>query len=147
MILIKPMDHSHVAQVAALEKLCFTPAWSEKSIASELDNPLSRWFVALDGEQVTGYIGSQTVMDESDMMNVAVSSDYRRQGIGEALVEVLTDALKAAGSRSLTLEVRQSNGAAQKLYEKLGFVQVGLRPNYYVSPKESALIMRKDWEV
>lgn len=147
MILIKPMDKSHVAQVAALEKLCFTPAWSEGSIASELDNPLSAWFVALDGSKVAGYIGSQTVIDESDMMNVAVAPEYRRQGIGETLVEVLTESLKTAGSRSLTLEVRQSNEAAQKLYEKMGFAQVGLRPNYYVSPREAALIMRKDWEV
>lgn len=141
------MEKGHVSQVAALEKLCFTPAWSENSIASELDNPLSCWFVAMDGDHVTGYIGSQTVMDESDMMNVAVAPDYRRQGIAEALAEVLIDALKAVGSKSLTLEVRQSNEAAQKLYYKLGFVQVGLRPNYYVSPKEAALIMRKDWEV
>lgn len=147
MIEIKPMDSHHVAQVAALEKLCFTPAWSENSIASELQNPLSRWFVALDGEKVTGYIGSQTVMDESDMMNVAVDPAYRRQGIAEALVDALVKALAAAGSRCLTLEVRQSNEAAQKLYTKLGFAQVGLRPNYYVSPREGALIMRKDWEV
>lgn len=147
MIEIKPMDAIHVVQVAALEKLCFTPAWSEASIASELQNPLSRWLVALDGEKVIGYIGSQTVVDESDMMNVAVDPAYRRQGIAEALVNTLVEALTVAGSRSLTLEVRQSNEAAQKLYTKLGFVQVGLRPNYYVSPREGALIMRKDWEV
>ena len=140
---IEKMTADHVFQIAELEKLCFSAPWSEKSIASELTNPLSYWLVALDGEKLAGYIGSQSVMGESDMMNVAVSPDYRRQGIGEALVKALCDRLKEQGNTCLTLEVRASNAPAIALYEKLGFTQVGRRPNYYQNPKEDALILKK----
>lgn len=137
------MTECHVAQVAALEKRCFSDPWSENSIASELKNPLSLWLVALDGEEVLGYIGSQSVQGESDMMNVAVAPTHRRQGIAEALVAQLSAQLKALGNESLTLEVRASNAGAIALYEKMAFEQAGRRPNYYRNPKEDALILRK----
>ena len=144
---IVKMNSSHVPQIARLEEICFSEPWSEKSIASELENTLSLWLVALDGETVAGYIGSQTVMDETDMMNVAVHPEYRRQGIGEALVMALIRQLQQTGSRNLSLEVRTSNVSARNLYEKLGFIQVGKRPRYYRNPREDAYILRKEWEI
>lgn len=147
MICIIEMNESHVAQVAELEKLCFCDPWSERSIASELSNPLSKWLVAMDGDTLCGYVGSQTVMDETDMMNIAVHPDYRRQGIAESLVQALVIVLKECASRCLTLEVRASNESAKALYEKQGFAQIGRRPNYYRNPKEDALILRKEWTI
>ena len=144
MITIEKMNDSHVAQVAALEKCCFSDPWSENSVRSELHNPLSLWLVALDGERVAGYIGSQSVLGESDMMNVAVDPAYRRQGIAEALVTALSQQLKALENMRLTLEVRASNTGAIALYEKLAFHPVGRRPNYYRNPKEDALILQKE---
>lgn len=144
-MMIVHMNESHVAQVAALEKICFSDPWSENSVASELKNPLSCWLVAEEDGEVAGYVGSQTVMDESDMMNVAVHPDYRRKGIAEKLVMELVEELKKRDSRCLTLEVRASNEPARALYEKLGFVQVGLRKNYYRNPREDALILRKEF--
>ena len=145
---IKEMNAAHVAQVAAIEKECFgREGWSEKSVAGELTNSLAYWLVALDGDRVAGYVGSQTVCGETDMMNVAVTADYRWQGIAERLVNALVEALKGQGSRCLTLEVRASNDPAKALYEKLGFIQVGLRPRYYQNPREDALILRKEWEI
>ena len=141
------MTADHVAQVAALEAICFADPWSEKSVASELTNPLSLWLVAMDGERLAGYVGSQSVLGESDMMNVAVHPDYRRKGIAEALCNVLIEALKKKENHCLTLEVRASNEPAKALYEKLGFIQVGLRKNYYRNPKEDACILRKEWEI
>ena len=88
-------------------------------------------------------MGSQTVIDESDVMNLAVHPDYRRQGIAEKLMEALEKGLRERESKSLTLEVRASNVSAIALYEKLGFQQVGLRKNYYRNPKEDALILCK----
>ena len=147
MIEIKNMTAAHVPQIAQIEKLCFSDPWSGNSVASELENRLSLWLVALDGDTVAGYVGSQSVLDEADMMNIAVHPDYRRQGIGRDLVLALADALKEKGIRGLMLEVRQSNAPAIALYESLGFAQVGLRPNYYRNPKENALILRKEWSL
>ena len=146
-MILTEMKSCHVAQIAQLEKLCFSDPWSERSIASELDNKLAFWLVATDGETVAGYIGSQTVMEETDMMNVAVHPDYRRQGIAEALVSGLVEHLKAMGSHCLTLEVRASNAPAIALYEKLGFAEIGRRKNYYRNPREDALILRKEWGI
>ena len=146
-MIIETMNAAHVAQIAQLEKICFSDPWSEKSVASELNNPLALWLTAVEGERVTGYIGSQTVMDETDMMNVAVHPDFRRRGIAEALVNELVARLKSRESRSLTLEVRVSNLSAITLYKKLGFSQIGRRKNYYRNPREDALILRKEWEL
>ena len=139
------MSDAYVVQVAALEKECFSMPWSENAIASELTNPLALWLVALDGETVAGYIGSQSVMGEADMMNIAVAPGYRRQGIARELVNELIRILKDREVCSLTLEVRASNDCAIGLYHNLGFAQVGRRPNYYTAPKEDALILRKEW--
>lgn len=141
------MTAAHVPQVAALEKLCFPDPWSERSVASELDNPLSCWLVAVEGDRVAGYVGSQTVLDESDMMNLAVHPEDRRRGIARELVTALIAMLKKRGSRCLTLEVRASNDAAQALYESLGFQTVGRRKNYYLKPREDGLILRKEWQI
>ena len=144
---IEKMNAGQVAQIAALEKICFSDPWSENSIASELENKLAHWLVAQEGEMVAGYIGSQTVMGESDMMNVAVHPDFRRRGIAEALVKRLVEDLQAMESHCLTLEVRATNAPAIALYEKLGFSQIGRRKNYYRNPREDALILRKEWEI
>ena len=144
---ILPMNESHVAQIAELEKICFSDPWSENSVASELNNPLSVWLVAEENGIVCGYVGSQTVLDETDMMNIAVHPDFRRKGIAAALIAELVRLLKERGSRILRLEVRESNAPAISLYETMGFTQLGLRKNYYRNPKENALILGKEWEI
>ena len=121
---ILPMNAAHVAAVAALEKTCFSDPWSEKSVASELENPLSLWLVATEGDRLAGYVGSQTVLGEADMMN-----------------------LKSRGAYCLTLEIRASNEAAIGLYDKLGFAAVGRRRGYYEKPREDACILRKEWNL
>ena len=139
------LNESHVASVAELEKLCFSDPWSENSIRYELTNPLSFWLVAMEGDRLAGYVGSQSVLDEADMMNIAVHPDFRRRGVAQSLVEALVTGLKEKNVRCLTLEVRASNEPAIALYQKLGFVQVGRRPKYYRNPREDALILRKEF--
>ena len=141
------MTEDHVPQIAELEKLCFNDPWSVNSIASELNNRLSLWLVAVEDDCVIGYVGSQTVLGETDMMNIAIHPDYRKQGIGAALISELIAQLSKRNSHSLMLEVRASNTNAISLYQKLGFTEVGRRRNYYRNPREDALILRKEWEV
>ena len=141
------MNETHVAAVAALENVCFSMPWSEASVASELTNPLALWIVAVEGDTLCGYVGSQAVMGEADMMNIAVDPAWRRRGIARELVLELIRQLKKTGVHCLTLEVRASNAPAIALYESMGFTQVGYRPKYYMNPKEDALILRKEWEV
>lgn len=143
-ITIIPMAEEHISAIAELEKSCFSDPWSENSIRSELHNVLSLWLVAVSDGTLVGYIGSQSAAGESDMMNVAVSPDYRNHGVATALIDALIGELKKRDMDALTLEVRESNTSAINLYEKLGFTTVGVRPNYYFHPREHALIMRKE---
>lgn len=142
-IQIVPMRREHVAQVAELERICFSDPWPEEILARELDNPLSLWLVAMQNTTVMGYIGSQSVIDAADMMNLAVRPQLRRRGIGNRLVAALELMLLDKGVASLCLEVRASNVPAIGLYQSLGFVQVGRRPRYYFHPAEDALILKK----
>ena len=143
MIEIIRMNESHVAAVAELERQNFSEPWPDIAVRGELTNKLALWLVAVEDGEVVGYVGSQTVLQEADMMNIAVAEHCRRRGIARMLVEELIRRLDAY---QLSLEVRASNSPAIALYESLGFRQVGLRKNYYRKPKEDALILRKEWK-
>ncbi len=142
MMEIVRMNESHVAAVAALEQANFNDCWPEAAIRSELQNELALWLVAVENGIVAGYVGSQTVLGEADMMNIAVEESFRRQGVARALVEELIRQLSAT---MLTLEVRASNTPAISLYKSMDFSEVGRRKNYYRAPREDALILRKEW--
>ena len=144
MIEIVRMNESHVSAVAELERQNFSDPWPDIAVRGELTNKLALWLVALEDGEVVGYVGSQTVLQEADMMNIAVADTHRRRGIAKMLVEELIRQLHAY---QLTREVRASNAPAISLYEALGFQQVGLRKNYYRKPKEDALILRKEWKI
>ena len=140
--MIRPMTAADVPSVAALEKLCFSDPWSVSSIASELDNPLSLWLVWEEDGTAAAYLGVQRVPPQADVMNVAISPALRRRGIARALFAELERRLPEIDE--LFLEVRASNSGAIALYRTLGFEQVGRRPNYYLDPREDALILRKE---
>ncbi len=142
--MIRAMTQKDVAPIAALEKLCFSDPWSEAAVASELENPLSLWLVFEQEGEVLGYIGSQSVLPDADVMNLAVAPQGRRRKIATALLTALCTQLGEKGAEQLFLEVRASNEPAIALYEGFGFQQVGRRPRYYVNPQEDALILRKE---
>ena len=143
MLTLIPMDFTHVPQIAAIEEATFSLPWDADSIRAELDNPLALWLVWVEDEQVLGYVGSQTVFEDADILNVAVQPAARRRGIAEALMTALESRLSERGAERITLEVRASNAPAIALYQKLGYAQVGLRKNYYEKPREDALILQK----
>lgn len=142
--MIRAMTAADVPQIAAIEQQCFSDPWNADSIAYELTNPISHWLVAEENGAVLGYVGSQLVPPEADVMNLAVVPTARRKGLGRELMQTLLRDLSAQGIEALFLEVRESNLPAQTLYAALGFVEVGRRKKYYVNPMEDALILRKE---
>jgi ribosomal-protein-alanine N-acetyltransferase len=139
---IIPMSEGEIAGIAALEKECFNDPWSAASLKEELTNQNARFFAAMQGGKVVGYIGCILVCGEGSITNVAVSSGARRQGVASHLLEALIKALRTENAESIFLEVRLSNSAAQKLYQKFGFVICGERKDFYRNPPENAYIMK-----
>ncbi len=139
---IIPMTAQHLPAVAELERICF-PAdpWSEALFRAALENPGAAILLALgeDGAPL-GYAVLSTVLDEGNLDNIAVAPAYRRQGVADALLSVVTGFGREHLSR-LMLEVRASNAPAIALYEKYGFAAVGRRKNYYDAPREDAVLM------
>ena len=139
-----PLAHEHLGQAAEIERLCFSDPWSEKMLAEHLANPCSLTLAAVDGVgRLLGYVGLLAVVDEGYITNVAVRPDCRCQGVASSLLQALEARGRARNLTFLTLEVRQSNAPARALYEKLGYLQAGLRRNYYENPREDAVIMTK----
>lgn len=140
---IDRMTENQLDAVAQLEQQCFSHPWSLKSLEEELNNETSLFFTATENDAVVGYIGMSVVVDEGYIFNVAVDKEYRKQGIGSALVETLVTYAKKNNLCFLTLEVRKSNENARSLYEKFGFIKVGERKNYYSAPTENAVLMTR----
>ena len=142
MISIVPFSENHLVAVAELEKLCFSLPWSREMFADELKSNIAHYLVAIDDKKNTlGYIGMWKILDEGHITNVAVSPNYRRQGIGEKLICELINNAKKFELVMLTLEVRKSNVPAQNLYSKYDFKEVGIRKKYYSDTNEDAIIM------
>ncbi len=140
---IEPMSERDIYPIAEIEKMCFSEPWSVDSLSAELLKDDSFFFSAkLCGETV-GYIGTNIVLDECYIANVAVNPDYRRKKIASALLEKATKNAKEKDCAFITLEVRKSNAPAISLYEKFGFEVCGERKNFYQNPTENALIMTK----
>lgn len=143
---ISQMTAEDVKEIAELDKKCFAIPWSEKSFYDETENPLAVYFVARDGGKCIGYAGFWNVSGEGDITNVAVLPEYRQNGIGSRLIETVIKKAAELKLSLLTLEVRRSNLAAQKLYLKYGFEVIGGRKRYYSDNGEDALIMTKKLE-
>jgi len=135
--LIRKAEEADVAAVAALEALCF----SLPRDAGAIGRALGDFTVAVSGDTLLGYGDFLSVLDEGYIGNVAVSADHRRKGIGAAILDELIRQGKEKELAFLTLEVRQSNAAAQELYLSRGFDVVGERKNVYERPRENALLM------
>jgi ribosomal-protein-alanine N-acetyltransferase len=139
------MTVEDIPQVHLVERKCFPNPWSKNIFFSELTrNDAAIYLVALVGERVVGYAGMWIILDEGHITNIGVDPAYRRQGIGQGLLDELTKFGVARGVCAMTLEVRVSNAGAQALYTKLGFEPKGIRKEYYQDDKEDALIMWRE---
>lgn len=145
-MIVEKMTESHLNEVVKIEEKSFTNPWSRESFYEELLKPLSFEFVALENGKVVGFAVLDTVLDEGNLLDIAVDESYRRLGVGRILMNEL---FKVANEKSLsfiTLEVRESSSPAIALYEAFGFERVGMRKNYYSKPNENALLMTKYFE-
>jgi ribosomal-protein-alanine acetyltransferase len=135
-----------IPQLESLEQQCFSRPWTAEQLKSQLKDDRHESIAAVDADGVVlGYVGMTYVLDEGYISNVAVSPEHRRQGIGSALITELCAICEALGLSFVTLEVRAGNAPAVALYEKHGFVRVGLRKNYYEHLHEDAILMTKFW--
>jgi [ribosomal protein S18]-alanine N-acetyltransferase len=141
-IVIGPMRVDQLAEVQAIEKASFTSPWPPHAYRSELEtNRLAHYLVVEVQGRVIAYGGIWLMVDEAHVTTFAVHPLWRRRHIGDQLLLALLDHAVARHAHEATLEVRLSNLAARKLYEKFGFRPVGLRPRYYSDDGEDALIM------
>ena len=140
-IIVEPMQKSDVVAVMRIEKQCYPYPWQETAYYTELNNRSATYLVARRSGEVAGFAGMWIVMDEAHITTLAVEPTLRNQRIGELLLNELLSAAVIIGASHATLEVRESNSIAQKLYQKYGFREAAIRRNYYTDNQENAIVM------
>ena len=144
MVEIRPAREGDLEQIAKIEKQCFSLPWDEDMLRVQLGERYV-FPVAVDGENVLGYVGMQYVLDEGYISNVAVAPEHRRKGIADMLLNALHEKAAELKLSFVSLEVRASNAPAISLYSKHGYMEEGRRKNYYEKPREDAIIMTRRW--
>ena len=127
MISIEKFNIKYLDDVYKIECACFAHPWSKKDLENQLSLDTSHFLVALENEKAVGYMGLQIFSGEGYVTNVIFAEFENEMDF-------------------ITLEVRKSNTPAIRLYEKAGFENVGIRPHFYTSPDEDAVIMTKSFE-
>jgi ribosomal-protein-alanine N-acetyltransferase len=137
----EPLSAHRIPAILEIEREANPAPWSEQSFLNELKNPQSMFLVAIADARLVGYGGYWRCIDEAHITTVAISAMSRRQGLGMRLMKELLLKAREEGMTCSTLEVRASNEAAVRLYERLGYVTAARRKNYYPDNKEDALVM------
>ncbi|MEO8509946.1 MAG: ribosomal protein S18-alanine N-acetyltransferase [Chloroflexota bacterium] len=139
---LDPMALDDLPAVQEIERLSFSSPWPTYALEQELTaNRLARYVVARAGDTIVAFAGVWLMVDDAHITTFSVHPDWRRHGVGQQLLMGVADLAREIGARRLTLEVRASNEAAQRLYERFGFDIVGRRKAYYTDNGEDALIM------
>ncbi|MBU2599138.1 ribosomal protein S18-alanine N-acetyltransferase [bacterium] len=138
---IFPMEKKDLQEIMVIERASFIDPWSKEMFLDEFKNKLSYFLVAKFMKKVVGYGGFWLIFDEAHLVNLAISPYYRRKKFGEQLLDALLKLAVFKAAKRATLEVRQSNQAAQNFYQKFGFKPVAIRKKYYQDNREDALIM------
>ncbi|NMA69102.1 MAG: ribosomal protein S18-alanine N-acetyltransferase [Desulfitobacterium sp.] len=144
---IRSMEEKDLPQIMAIERACFPTPWAQQSYKNELRaNDYARYFcLEKDSEEknseIIGYMGLWFILEEGHITNIAIHPKYQGQGLGEVLIRAVISLMVREGMERITLEVRASNWVARNLYEKVGFVNVGVRKGYYTDNSEDAIIM------
>ncbi|SJZ34315.1 ribosomal protein S18-alanine N-acetyltransferase [Selenihalanaerobacter shriftii] len=143
-LIIEPMQVADLDQVLEIEKESFSSPWSIAAFKKELiENQYAEYLVAKRKEDVLGYVGVWIILNEAHITTLAVESTYRRKGIARLMLSELFVKFANQGLDKITLEVRVSNHPGRELYKDYGFIEAGVRKNYYQDNKEDAVIMWK----
>lgn len=142
-IRVLPLQGDTIKKAAELEALTLEEAWSAEQIAETIKRN-GCYFAAFSAEKFLGHGGFTFAADEGYITNIAVSPEARRQGVATKIIGAMVKEAKKRGLAFLSLEVRESNVFAVRLYEKTGFTVRGVRPKFYSNPLENAVIMTKD---
>lgn len=137
---IRSMTEADVDVIAGLEKELFSDAWSKTSLL-ETNAQKHALILVAEEEELLGYAIIYYVMDEGEIARIAVSPKWRRQGVGRSLLDELCKIGRERGIHRILLDVREGNEGARRFYEEYGFVQDGIRRNYYQQPAEHAILM------
>ncbi len=131
------------AELAEIERACFSDPWSQEALGSHLESACGVTLICREDGITAGYLAGILLPPESELYRVAVLPAYRRRGIGDALLLAFLDLAKGAGCETDLLEVRASNVAALSLYERTGYQRISIRKQYYRHPTEDAIILMK----
>jgi len=144
-IVLRPATGSDLSAVTEIEQASFADPWSAREFASVLavDHCIFLVAVSISSGEVVGYIVAIAVLDEGEILNVAVAPEVRAEGIGGVLLDAVLKQVEQRGTESMFLEVRVSNAAARALYQSRGFEDISKRKNYYRTPVEDALVMKR----
>lgn len=146
-VTIRPMRSADLAEVLRIENACFTVPWSGRTFRGLLDRSNASLVVAQEGSPggpIAGYAVLWVAGGEAELGDLAVDPQRRRRGVGSGLLAAALEEAARRGARAVFLEVRDSNRAARRLYERGGFRVVGVRSRYYIRPVEDALVMRRE---
>jgi len=147
-VIIREIIEDDIDQILEIEKESFSTPWSRNSFLTEIQkNLLAKYIVAELDNNILGYGGLWLILNEGHITNIAVKKAHRGKGIGEQLIQGLINYCVDNNIDNMTLEVRKSNIVAQNLYKKYGFIDYGIRPNYYSDDGEDAIVMWKSNEL
>lgn len=144
MRLFRPMLEADLEQVVAIEKASMPSPWSRELFEEELHREAAHYFVLEIDGRVAGYMGYWEAPQEAHIINLAIDPAFRQKGMGLEMMAYCLEFARKRGGALATLEVRQSNEAAQRLYEKAGFRTVAIRKKYYSDNQEDAIVMIKE---
>lgn len=145
MMKLLPLELEYCEAVAEIARECLPEHWSLEGIQDVLLYNNNIYYVVMEPKQnrIVAFAGIMIVADEAELLNVAVTKNYRKQGLAQQLLDRLFLQAKEAGAYRMLLEVRRSNEQAQCFYNKNGFAILGERRNYYANPTEDAIIMER----
>ena len=141
MITVRAMRREDVPSVYEIEVLSFRTPWSMRSLAGELKNRVAHYTVMEQDERIIGYCGMWVLFEEAHITNIAIRPEKRGNGFGKQLLHASMRVAASFGAEMMTLEVRETNAVAQRMYDEMDFLQQGRRRRYYTDTGEDALLL------